>query len=161
MDKDKILREHIVKLLSGGQAYAPFDAIIKDFPEDHLNTIFPNGTYSAWHLLEHIRRTQNDILAFMVNPDYQEKNWPEDYWPEKGEKATKKEWDKTVAGFKNDMDQLQKMAGDPNVDLYVKIKWGDGQTNLREFLLVADHNSYHLGEFSIMRQVMKTWRKQH
>src|SRR5664279_1147167 len=157
MDHDKILREHIVNLLQGGQAYAPFEEIVKGFPEEHINTIFPNGNYSAWHLLEHIRRTQEDILDFMKNPKYIEKEWPKDYWPETHEKATIKDWEKTISGFKADLQELQKMALDPKINLYEKIPHGTGQTNLREFLLVADHNAYHLGEFAIMRQVQKTW----
>ena len=159
MDHDKELRSHIVNLLKGGQAYMPFDTVIADFPREHMNTAFPNGTYSPWHLLEHIRRTQFDILEFMKNPDYKEREWPKDYWPVKDDKAAQKDWEKTISGFQKDRNELEKMVMDQKLDLFKKVPWGDGQTYLREFLLVADHNSYHLGEFSIMRQVMGTWKK--
>ena len=100
-----------------------------------------------------------DILDFMINPKYIEPEWPKDYWPKPSQKATKKDWDKTITDFKKDLAALLKMVKDPKIDFSAKIPKGSGQTFLREFLLVADHNSYHLGEFSIMRQVMGTWRK--
>jgi len=161
MDQDKIVRDHLLSLLKGGNAHMPFADAVADFPEDHMNTIFPNGTYTPWHLLEHIRRTQWDILDFIVNSNYQELSWPDDYWPQKNENATQKTWDKTVAQFESDLKELQKIVKNPKTDLYVKIPHGDGQTILREILLVADHTSYHIGEFAIMRQVMGTWRGDH
>ena len=132
---------------------------VENYPVSKINDIFPNGEYSSWHLLEHIRRTQNDILNFIVNPNYEELNWPKDYWPERNEKANQKDWDKTIEAFEKDIAALEKIAQDPKTDLYAKIVWGDGQTVLREILLVADHNAYHIGEFAIMRQVMKTWKR--
>ena len=161
MNSDKILREHLFSLLRGGNAYMPFSEAVADFPQKHMNTIFPNGTYSSWDLLEHIRITQWDILDFMKNPNYKEITWPDDYWPPKEKKATKKEWEQTIKQFQNDLEELQKIAKNPKTDLYAKIPHGTGQTILREILLVADHNAYHIGEFTIMRQAMKTWPKNH
>lgn len=134
-----------------------FDEAVKDYPMDKINEFFPNGEYSAWHLLEHIRRTQHDILDFIINPNYKELEWPKDYWPKKGERAGKKDWETTINNFYKDLKVLEKIVEDSETDFYKKIPWGDGQNIFREILLVADHNSYHIGEFAIIRQVMKTW----
>ncbi len=157
--KDKFFREHITKILQGGVVYAPFDEIVADFPGKEINTIFPKGTYSAWDLLEHIRRTQIDILEFMRNPKYVEPEWPKDYWPDVKKKATIKDWQNTITNYKKELQDLISLLNDPKIDLSAKVPNGSSQTYLREFLLVADHTSYHLGEFSIMRQTMNTWGK--
>jgi hypothetical protein len=156
---DKVLREHLKNLLKGGNAHMTLEEAVKNYPVSKINDIFPNGEYSSWHLLEHIRRTQNDILNFIINPNYKELAWPKDYWPARNEKAAQKDWEKTIVSFQKDAKALGKIVSDPKIDLYVKIAWGDGQTILREILLVADHNAYHIGEFAIMRQVMNTWNK--
>lgn len=160
MQKDKILRTTILSFLKGGNAYMPFNEIISDFPEIKMNEIFSNGTYSPWQLLEHIRITQWDILDFIQNPDYKELTWPVDYWPKKTN-ATKKDWEKTINSYENDKMALEKIVSDHKTDLYAIIPMGTGQTVLREILLVCNHTSYHLGEFSIMRQVMESWGKKH
>ena len=139
----------------------PLAHAIKDFPVKQMNALFPNGNYSPWDLLEHIRITQWDILNFIKNPKYKEIAWPDAYWPPKGKKATKKDWEKTLAQFEIDSLALQETVKDIKVDLHAKIPHGDGQTILREVLVIADHNAYHLGEFAIMRQAMKTWGKNH
>lgn len=160
-EKDKIVREHLLDLLKGGNAHMTIEEAVKDFPEEKMNTMFPNGTYSSWHLLEHIRLTQADILEFMISPSYKEKEWPKEYWPAKGRKCTKQDWEKTLAGIKRDTKELERIVRDPKTDLYAKIPHGTGQTYMREILLVADHNAYEIGEFAIMRQVMGTWGKSH
>jgi hypothetical protein len=161
MNKESYIRKELSGVLKGGHAHMPLSEAVKDFPIKHMNTIFPNGTYSPWDLLEHIRITQWDILEFIINSNYQEISWPKAYWPPKGKKATKKEWDKTIEQFEKDNLAFQKLVKNPKTDLYAKIPWGDGQTIFREVLVVADHNSYHIGEFAIMREVMKTWGKKH
>jgi hypothetical protein len=161
MNPDKLLREHLISLLNGGNASMPFSEAVADFPTKFMNTTFPNGIYSPWDLLEHIRITQWDILEFIKNPNYKEIKWPNDYWPPKNRKATKKEWEHTIELFQNDLKEVQNIAKNSKTDLYAKIPHGTGQTILRELLVVADHNAYHLGEFTIMRQVMKTWSKKH
>jgi hypothetical protein len=154
---DKVLRKHLVNLLKGGNAHMTFSEAVKNYPLSRINDIFPNGEYSSWQLLEHIRKTQNDILNFIVNKNYKELTWPEDYWPKKGEEAGQKHWKKTIDLFEKDIKTLEKIVLNPKTDLYAEIAWGQGQTILREILLVADHNAYHIGEFSIMRQVMNNW----
>lgn len=161
MEQDKAVRSHLVSLLKGGNAHMTVEEAIKDFPIEQINKIFPNGTYSSWCLLEHITQSQWDIIDFIKNPNYKERDWPKDYWPSKDEKATKKDWNNTISTFKKDSKTLQGIVTDPKIDLYAKIPHGTGQTILREVLLVADHNAYHIGEFAIMRQVMKTWGKDH
>lgn len=156
---EKIIRENIKNLLKGGQAHMTLKEAVQDFPVGEINTTFTNGTYSAWHLLEHIMRTQRDILNFIISPNYIELEWPKDYWPSTEEKATTTRWDKTLNEFFTNLKTLEELVMDRKVDLSKKVPNGDGQTYIREFLLVADHNSYHLGEFAIMRQVMNTWKK--
>ena len=159
MDENKIIRKLLAKLLTESNAHMGLDEAVENFPMKRINEIFPNGEYSAWGLLEHIRRTQNDILKFIDSPDYKEKEWPKDYWPEPDQKATVKEWNATLAGWHDDMEKLVKLVKNPQTDLYAKIPDGTGQNIFREILLVADHNAYHTGEFAIMRQVMGTWGK--
>ena len=161
MDHDKDVRSHVLSLLRGGNAHLTIEEAVKDFPEDAINRKFPNGKYSSWGLLEHIRRAQWDILDFIRNSNYKQKDWPDDYWPDPKKNATKASWSKTLKQIKADSKELEKILSDPNTDLYAKIPHAEGQTILREMLLVADHNSYHLGEFAIMRQVMGTWGKNH
>jgi hypothetical protein len=157
MNKDNELREHILNLLNGGMAYSTFDEIVKDFPKEHINSIFPNGDYSFWQLLEHIRITQYITLYFMTSKNYVEPKWPDEYWPDAKIKATENDWLKSVTSFKKDMKKIVKLLMNKKTDLYSKVSNGTGQTFMREFLLIADHNSYHLGELSIMRQVLNTW----
>ena len=156
--QDKVLREQLLALLKGDQAHMTFADALKDFPIDHINTIFLNGTYSAYGLLEHIRRTQNDILDFMKNSKYKDKEWPKDYWPKEGTKATEKDWQKSIKEYTSDLKELHEIVKNEKTDFFLVIPHGDGQTILREIMLVADHTSYHIGEFAIMRQVMKTWK---
>jgi hypothetical protein len=161
MNTEPALREQLVDLLRGGNAHMPVEAAVADFPVASMNTRFPNGTYTPWHLLEHLRLAQWDILDFIRNPAYQEQNWPEDYWPPQDREATKEDWDRTIAAFQADRRALEELVLDPETDLHARIAHGSTQTILREILVVADHNAYHIGEFAIMRQVMGTWGADH
>jgi hypothetical protein len=162
METDALVREQVLWLLRGGNAHMPFEDAVADFPPPaRINDVFPNGTYTPWHLLEHLRISQWDILDFIRNPNYQEMEWPKDYWPAPDSQATESDWQRTIAQFQDDMRQLQQMVADPRTDLHTPIPHGTGQTILREMLLVADHNAYHIGEFAIMRQVMGTWGPGH
>lgn len=161
MAHDTALRDELIFHLTVGHAHMTFEDAVAKFPEDKMNAMFTNGDYTFWHLLEHIRRTQKDILDFMVSDDYKEPVWPKDYWPAKDEKATQKEWDKTVSSFIADRDKLVELVKDPSTDVFKKIERGTGQTVAREILVIVDHNAYHLGEFSIMRQVLNAWDKDH
>jgi hypothetical protein len=155
---DAIVRKQLIALLHGGNAHLTFDEAVAGFPLEQINEPFPNCTYSAWGLLEHIRLTQADILDFMTNPGYQERRWPDDSWPKPGTKATEDDWQNTLDGFAADARDVQRLVLDPATDLYAEIPWGNGQNILREVLIIADHNSHHLGEFAVLRQVLGTWR---
>ncbi len=161
MDPDQLVRDQLVRLLLQSNAHMPFEQAIADYPMAHINTVFPNGTYTAWHLLEHLRLSQWDILDFIRNPSYREMEWPKDYWPAPDAHATPEDWQRTVAAFQDDQRALEALIMDPRTDLYAPIPHGDGQTIFREILVVCDHNAYHIGEFAIMRQVMRTWGADH
>jgi hypothetical protein len=158
MPDESTLRRHIVNLLRGEHAYMPFETAVKNFPEEDINKFPPNVPYTFWHLVEHIRITQNDILDFSQNPDYVYLQWPQDYWPAKDAKATKKEWDESVESVIRDLDEMIGLIESPASDLFTPFAWGEGQNLLREAMVVANHNAYHIGEFGILRQVIGNWR---
>ena len=161
MKKDEILRENLLALLTAEYSRESLEDIVGEFPMNKINENFPNADYTPWALLEHIRLAQEDILDFIKNPNYQEREWPKDYWPRKGKKATPADWRKTINDFEKDFKELENIVRDPKIDLYKGIPWGEGITILREIVTVANHNACHLGEFSIMRQAMGTWGKSH
>lgn len=153
------VRDQLIFLLRQGNAHMSFDEAVADFPPERINEYPPHVPYSPWHLLEHLRLTQRDILDFIRDPDYEEGQWPADYWPPTAATTDAAGWRTTLAAFRADMAAVQEIAADPQRDLHAAIPWGDGQTLLRELLVIADHNAYHIGEFAILRQVMGTWGK--
>jgi hypothetical protein len=157
MRTDKVMREQLLALLRGGNAHMGFDQAVADFPLAHINTKPPNVPYTPWHLLEHIRLAQRDILEFIRNPDYVSPSWPEGYWPAPNEQADETRWQQTISQFRADLKALEALVLDPNTDFFSDIPHAPGYTIFREVLLVADHNAYHIGEFAILRQVMDIW----
>jgi hypothetical protein len=157
MSSDDIERQHLLQLLQGGSAHMTLDQAIDGFPPQAINSHPPNVPYSPWHLLEHIRIAQWDILEFVRDPDHVSPAWPEGYWPPEGEEADGSCWQQTIQALRSDMEALEVLVQDPARDLYADLPHAPGYTILREILLVADHNAYHLGEFAILRQVMDTW----
>jgi DinB family protein len=157
MDMDSIVREQLRALLQGGDAHMTFEAAVANFPREHMNTKPPNVPYTPWQLLEHIRMAQWDILEFIRNPQYVSPTWPEGFWFAEGVQADETAWEKTLASLRADLHSLLEMVADPKVNLYTPIPHGEGQNILREILVVADHNAYHIGEFAALRQVMGTW----
>ena len=152
-----VLRKQLLWLLRGGNAHMPLDEAVAHFPVEAMNRMPPNVSYSPWHLLEHIRRTQKDILEFICDPAYVSPPWPEGYWPGKDEQADEARWHQTIAQFQADMKQLIELVENPRTDLTADLPHAPGYTVLREILTVSDHNAYHIGEFAILRQVMGTW----
>ncbi len=154
----KELHEHLIYLLGGGGAHAKFDDVIKDMPEK-LRGVKPEGLpHSAWMLLEHLRIAQWDILEFSRNAKHNSPEWPEGYWPRTEAPPTLTAWNKSVQQFRKDLEEMQDLVANPKTDLYARIPWGDGQTILREALLVADHNAYHLGQLVDVRRLLGAWK---
>lgn len=151
------LREQLARLLDGVDAHMPFEEAVADFPDDAINRLPPNVDYTPWHLLEHLRITQADILDYVTNPSYVEPSWPAEYWPAKDATATRATFDQTIASFLADRGALRAMVLDPAADLFAVIPGTPGHTLVREVRIDADHNAYHVGEFAILRQVMGTW----
>lgn len=154
-DKEKALREHLLYLLRGGGAHIHFEEAVKDFPAELVNRRAEGVPYTPWHLLEHMRIAQRDILEFSRNPKHVSPEWPEGYWPEKGREAGEDDWQKSVESFRADLRAMQELVEDPSTDLYAPIPHGGGQTILREALLVADHNAYHLGALVTLRRALE------
>ncbi|MCY4018212.1 MAG: DinB family protein [Chloroflexi bacterium] len=155
---DHHLREQLVNALAKRQAHQSFDQVVGDFPEEHFNTRPANLPYSFWHLLEHIRICQWDILDYIENPNYQYLSFPDDYWPDFSMEADAASWDETIMGFRDDLQSLIDIVNDPTRDLCAQISHGQpGHSILREILVVAAHNSYHIGEFGILRGALGLW----
>jgi hypothetical protein len=155
----KELRKHLLYLLDGGGAHARFDDAVKNMP-DKLRGVKPDGLpHSAWMLLEHLRLTQLDILEFSRNPKYQSPKWPEGYWPKTEVPPSATAWNRSIQEFREGLEAMQDLVRNPKTDLYARIPWGDGQTILREALLLADHNSYHLGQLIDVRRLLGGWKE--
>lgn len=157
MDRDQVVRQQLLFLLRGGNAHMTFDAAIANFPLQSFNQRPPNVPYTPWHILEHMRIAQWDILEFIRNPDHISPDWPEGHWPGQDEQADAGRWQKTLDDFHADLKALQDLVADALTDLYKPILHAPGYTIFREILLVADHNAYHVGEFAVLRQVLGTW----
>jgi len=155
------IKEQLNAFLTTAQAHMTFLNAVENFPVERINDFPPHVDYSPWMLLEHIRITQKDILDFLVEPVYKEQKWPDEYWPKKTEKADEKKWKQTIKEYKKDLDRLVAYLEKPSTDLVARVKNGDGQTVIRELIMVIDHTSYHIGEFAILRQIMGTWPKGH
>jgi hypothetical protein len=160
MDNQALLREQLLTFLRGGQAHMPFEEAVADFPMALINTRPPHVTYTPWHLIEHMRIAQWDILEFIRNPGHISPAWPTGYWPNPSSQASPAQWANTLAAFRQDMRAVEALVSDPATDLYRVIPHGSGQTILREILLVADHNAYHTGELGVCRQVIQAWPNQ-
>jgi hypothetical protein len=158
MASEAAIRDHVGRLLAWEDAHVGFDTAVEGVPAA-LRGVKPQGLpYTPWQLLEHLRRTQHDILEFCRNPEYRELNWPDDYWPASPEPPSAAAWDDSVAQFRQDRTALQQLATDPDVDLTATIPHGSGQTYLRELLLVADHSAYHVGELIVVRRLLGIWK---
>jgi DinB superfamily len=156
---NKSLREQLIELLKGGHAHATFDDAIEGFRRELHGKKVKDLPYSAWMLLEHMRLAQWDILEFSRNAKHQSPKFPEGYWPATAEPPTEASWDQSIKSFRADLKAMEKLVSDPKTDLYKPFPWGDGQNVLREALLVADHNAYHLGEFIVLRRLLGAWKK--
>lgn len=154
---DKILREHLRKLLAGHEAHIDWASALKTFPKE-LRGKKPSGApHSAWELLEHTRIAQWDILEFSRNPEHISPDWPSGYWPPQSSPPSAAAWDGRIKSLQRDLASMVKLVMSPKTDLTARIPHGSGQTILREALLMADHNSYHLGQFVLLRRMLGSW----
>jgi len=157
MENETLLRQHLVKLLTGSEAHADFEAAIKGMPAKLRGMVPAGAEHSPWMLVEHLRIALWDILEFSRAAKHASPKWPEGYWPVSSAPEDEKDWDKSVQAFRDDLKAMCDLVMDPSTDLYAKIPHGDGQTILREALLAADHNSYHVGQLITTRRLLGAW----
>jgi uncharacterized damage-inducible protein DinB len=154
---DTVLRENLVELLRGGHAHAAAKQALADIKPELRNVRPATGLHSVWEELEHLRRAQEDILRYTLDASWQSPKWPDGYWPATTENLTDAMWQASVQGFFDDLDELIRLTEDASLDLTAEIPHGEGHTYLREILLAADHNAYHLGQIVQTRKLLGDW----
>ncbi len=158
-DPQHDLRQHVLYLLRGGGAHLGFDDVIGDFPPKLRGEKAPGAPHTAWQLLEHLRIAQWDILEFTRNPQHVSPEFPAGIWPKTTAPPSEKAWDESIQTFRADLEVMQTLVEDPETDLYARIPHGEGQTILREALLIVDHNAYHLGQLVLLRRLLGAWEE--
>jgi uncharacterized damage-inducible protein DinB len=157
MTDDTALRQLLASQLAWGDAHVTFDAAVEKIPA-RLRGTRPRGLpHSIWQLVEHLRIAQHDILEFCINPKYTEMKWPDDYWPRAAAPRSAAAWSASLTRFRRDRRALQALAADTSIALEARIPHGSGQTYLRELVLAADHNAYHIGQIVLVRQALGIW----
>ncbi len=151
------LRGNLLELIDGDGAHMRFEAAVADFPDEAINAFPPNVGYTPWHLVEHVRLTQLDMVEYVLQRDYRARRWPDEYWPAPDARASRADFDASVRSFLEDRAALRELVADERRDLFAVIPGTPGHTLLRGVRIVADHNAYHVGEFAVLRQVMGTW----
>jgi DinB superfamily len=155
--EDQIIREHLFELLSGGQAHLDFEKATAKMPVDLRGVRPASLPYTAWRLVEHMRIAQWDILQFSVNTQHVPPEFPDGYWPKGDAPPDPSAWDSSLAAFRADLRAIMDLVADPKTQLFPPLAHGQGQTILREILLVADHNAYHLGQLVTVRRLLGAW----
>jgi hypothetical protein len=158
MAESDALRQHLLDLLRGRNAHADFDAVVADFPSRLRGVKPPGAPHTAWQLLEHMRIAQSDILEFSRDGKHKSPPWPEGYWPKTEAPPKAASWNNSLRSFRADLKAMAKLVTDKKTDLFAQIPHGTGQTILREAVLIADHNSYHLGQMVLLRRLLGTWK---
>jgi hypothetical protein len=154
-ENDKALRDQLLALLDGGNAHLNFEDFVKDFPVEKCGQRIEGLPYTAWQVLEHMRIAQWDILEFSRDANHVSPKWPKGYWPNVDEPGSRDLWNETVEKFRHDLNEMQDLVANPATDLFAKIPHGTGQTILREVMLLADHNSNHLGALIVLSRILK------
>jgi hypothetical protein len=154
---DSDLREQVAYLLKGGGAHVHFMDALDDFPAGKYGTFANALPHTGWQVLEHVRLAQWDILEFSRNPKHVSPNFPAGYWPKTPMPPNEKAWDESVAAFQRNLQEMVRLVQDPHTNLFAKIPHGQGQTILREALVLADHNAYHLGQLVDLRRALGAW----
>jgi uncharacterized damage-inducible protein DinB len=158
MSAEADLRELLGRLLAWEDAHVGFDTAIADIPVSAHGAVPAGLPHSLWQLLDHLRRTQHDILDFCINPQYEELQWPADYWSRSAAPPSETAWDESVRQFEDDRSALQRLAANTGIDVTATIPHGSGQTYARELVLAADHAAYHIGQIILVRQALGIWR---
>ena len=158
MAESDALRQHLLDLLRGRNAHADFDTVMADFPSRMRGVKPPGAPHTGWQLLEHMRIAQSDILKFSRDAKHKSPPWPEGYWPKTEAPPSAASWNNSLRSFRADLKATAKLVADKKTDLFARIPHGSGQTILREALLVADHNSYHLGQLVVLRRLLGAWK---
>ncbi len=156
-DSDRILREHLAKFLDGRQAHVGMDSAIDKLSLDDLSRKPEGAPWTLWELFEHVRIAQWDVVEFSKSAEHQSPEYPKGYWPDDDAPQEADAWEQSVASFRRDLAAMKAMVLDPEVDLHAKIPHGDGQTILREAMLIADHNAYHLGQMVLLMKMLGRW----
>lgn len=157
MKSDEPLLQHLLELLSGGNAHTTFEDAVKAMPIAKAGERPEGSPHSAWELLEHLRLAQHDILKFSEGPGWHSAKWPEGYWPASPKPESAAAWRDSVSAFRADRAAFEKLLRQRFSDIYTPFPWGDGQTLLREALLIADHNAYHIGQLVLVRRLLGVW----
>jgi uncharacterized damage-inducible protein DinB len=157
MSAEAHLRELLGRLLAWEDAHVGFDRAMADIPVSARSAVPAGLPHSLWQLLDHLRRTQHDILDFCVNPQYEELQWPADYWPRSAVPPAAAAWDESIRQFQDDRSALQRLAADTAIDVTATIPHGSGQTYARELVLAADHAAYHIGQIILVRRALGIW----
>jgi hypothetical protein len=158
MKENAALREHVLELLNGGHAHLNFEKAIADLPPRLRGAKPPGLPHTPWRLVEHMRIAQWDILHFSIDPNHVSPDFPGGYWPAGDAPPSQKSWDHSIKAFKTDLQTMMNLVADPKTDLFAPLAHGQGQTILREALLVADHNAYHLGQLVTVRRLLAAWK---
>ena len=158
MEPDQLVREHVLYLLKGGGAHVGFDDAVAGLPRHLLGRKVAGTPHTPWRIVEHMRIAQWDILEFCRNPQHESPSFPDGYWPAGDAPPDDRAWDGSIDAFHADLEAMQQLVQDPHTDLLAPIPHGTGQTILREALLVADHNAYHLGQLIVIRRALAAWQ---
>lgn len=158
MDHDKQLRQQLSKVLDWHEAHADLSAAVADFPADLRGRVPEGLPYSAWQLLEHIRLALWDIVEFSRDARHKSPEWPEGYWPKTAAPPNTAAWDESVKSIQHHLEEMRKLVNNSERDLFAPIPHGSGQTLLRQALLIADHNAYHLGQLVLVRKALGAWK---
>jgi hypothetical protein len=151
------IRETLVRALGWEDGHVGFETAVAGLLPEHRATIPAGLPYSIWQVAEHIRLTQRDILEFCYDPEYQERHWPDDYWPQSADPPDESTWQATCTAVADDRNALARLVRDSARSLVAPIPHGDGQTLLREAVLVIDHTAYHVGQIVLLRKALGAW----
>jgi hypothetical protein len=154
---EKALREHLRQALDSHEAHVARKKALEGVPAKYRGVRAPGAPHSLWELLEHMRIATWDILEFSRDAKHKSPDWPGGYWPGKPGPPDAGAWSESIKALDRDLGAMGKLLTDRNTDLTAPIAGGSGQTLLREALLIADHNAYHLGQFVLVRKLLGCW----